>query len=200
MSPARLQTGINAFAPTATATTPSMTLAYTPTLSETDTFAVLGNQRRRLTLEHLATVDETVTLRDLAEAIATAESGEDPAPRNVRHAVYVSLHQTHLPLLDRLGVCSYDADRKHVAPLAPLRDVERFMGSASPLGVSWAEHYRALGVAGLFAVVAASAGVPVVSAVDPLAWGTLGLGAYAASTAYQLWTNRRSIARSLAAR
>ena len=177
-----------------------MELAPTPTLTETDTFAILGNARRRHTLEHLCTVQHDVSLRDLSEVIATAETGESPAPRNVRHAVYVSLHQTHLPMLDRLGVLEYDDDRKRVAPLAALRDVERFMSSASPLGITWAEHYRALGVAALFAVVASGASLPVVSALDPLAWATIGLGAYAASTAHQLWTNRRSILRTLAGR
>ncbi|WP_440990185.1 DUF7344 domain-containing protein [Haloarchaeobius baliensis] len=174
-----------------------MLLNKTRTVSDSDVFAILSNPRRRYTLEYLRRHDESVALRDLAEAIATVESGESPAPRAVRHAVYVSLHQTHLPMLDAAGVLAYDADRKLVELLDSARDVERYMTMTTVFGVTWAEYYRALGVFGLFLVVAALANVPVVSAIPPLAWASTFLATFAVSSAYQLWGQRRGLLRAL---
>ncbi|WP_117595018.1 DUF7344 domain-containing protein [Haloprofundus halophilus] len=83
-------------------------------LSEADVHDVLRNDRRRLTLERLAETGEE-TVRDLSEHIGAIESGEDPPPRNVRQSVYISLHQTHLPKLDDLGVVDYDDNSKNVS-------------------------------------------------------------------------------------
>lgn len=177
----------------------TMLLDKTRTVADSDVFAILSNERRRHTLEYLCDRSERnrVDLRDLAEAIATAESGESPAPRPVRHAVYVSLHQTHLPMLDTAGVLAYDADRKHVRLLDPAREVERYMTLTTVFGVSWAEYYRALGVVGLFVVVAALADLPLLSAVPPLAWASGFLVAFALSSAYQLWGQRGGLLRAL---
>ncbi|WP_256300412.1 DUF7344 domain-containing protein [Haloarchaeobius salinus] len=172
-------------------------LTKTHTVPDSDVFAILSNQRRRHTLEYLRRHDDGVALRDLAEAIATVESGESPAPRDVRHTVYVSLHQTHLPMLDAAGVLAYDADRKLVELLDSARDVERYMTMTTAFGVSWAEYYRALGVVGLFLVVAALANLPVISAVPPLALASAFLATFAVSSAYQLWGQRRGLLRAL---
>ncbi|MFD1645256.1 DUF7344 domain-containing protein [Haloarchaeobius litoreus] len=174
-----------------------MLLNKTRTVPDSDVFAILSSPRRRHTLEYLRRHDESVALRDLAEAIATVESGESPAPRGVRHAVYVSLHQTHLPMLDGAGVLAYDADRKLVELLDSARDVERYMTMTTAFGVSWAEYYRGLGVVGLFLVVAALANVPVLSVVPPLAWASAFLATFAVSSAYQLWGQRPGLLRAL---
>jgi len=46
-------------------------------------------------------------------------------------------------------------------------------------------------------VLAALLDVPLVSAVDPILWTSLGLGAFAAASAVQLWVNRFSVLRQL---
>jgi hypothetical protein len=82
-------------------------------LSQSEVHDVLRNDRRRRVIERL--VEEgTESVRDLAEHIASIESGETPPPRNVRQSVYVSLHQTHLPKLDDLEIVVYDDDAKEV--------------------------------------------------------------------------------------
>lgn len=174
-----------------------MLLNKTREVPDSDVFTILSSPRRRHTLEYLRRHDERVALRDLAEAIATVESGENPAPRGVRHTVYVSLHQTHLPMLDEAGVLAYDADRKLVSLLDSARDVERYMTMTTAFGVSWAEYYRALGVVGLFLVVAALANLPVIAAVPPLAWASTFLATFAISSAYQLWGQPGGLLRTL---
>lgn len=151
--------------------------------------ALLSNPRRRRAIERLAS-DEEVAVSDLAEAIATAESGEAPPPRPVRESVYASLQQTHLPKLDEAGVVTFDADRGRVRARAETRYVRRYLQLVGPVGLTWDDHYRVLGTLCLFGVVAASVDLPLLSLLPPLGWASLGLVAVAASTGYQLWRLR----------
>jgi len=80
-------------------------------LAASEIHDVLRNDRRRLVLERLRAGDGTETVSDLSEHIGAIEADESPPPRNVRQSVYVSLHQTHLPKLDKLGIieASYES-------------------------------------------------------------------------------------------
>ncbi|WP_435332571.1 DUF7344 domain-containing protein [Haloarchaeobius sp. TZWWS8] len=173
------------------------TLTRKNQLQECDIHQILSNPRRRETLRALNRMTDTVSLRELSELIASIESGETPAPRNVRDAVYVSLHQTHLPKLDELGVLEYDADRKSVALLEGVRDVNIYMEVVTAHGITWAEYYRGMGVLGLFTVVSSLAGVPGLALVDPLLWASGFLAIFAGSTTYQLWKSRFALLRNL---
>jgi hypothetical protein len=137
-----------------------------PALAESDIHDVLRNDRRRLVLERLAEGDERQTVSDLAEYIATVESGEDPPPRNVRQSVYVSLHQTHLPKLDDLDIVRYDDSAKTVTRAENADDVAVYMEVVQKNAISWAEYYFGLGVLGLATVVGHFVGVPVLEAID----------------------------------
>jgi hypothetical protein len=77
------------------------------------------------------------------------------------------------------------------------RSVGRYAGAVTRFGVSWAGLYRSLGVVALTLVVAALAGLPVVSAVDPLLWASGALAVFAVATASQLWADRWRIVRTV---
>jgi hypothetical protein len=156
-------------------------------IPEQEVYTLLSNPRRLRTVDYLRRCPDAVSLRELSEIIATAESGKTPAPRKVRATVYVSLHQTHLPKLDELGIVDYDCNRKQVRPLTPARQLGPYMDVMTRFGVSWGDYYRLLGVVGLFVVLGAQMGLPAVSAVDSLLWTTAFLGLFAVSTTYQLW-------------
>jgi hypothetical protein len=81
---------------------------------ENEVYDILRNERRRHVLRFLRRNGTTTTIGDLADAIAEAETGESPPPSDTRQSVYVSLHQTHLPKLDNLGVIEYDRDERTV--------------------------------------------------------------------------------------
>lgn len=98
------------------------------TLEEGEIHDILRNDRRRAVLEFLSEHDGRATIRELSEYIATLESGENPPPRNIRQSVYVSLHQTHLPKLDGLGVVDYDTDSKQVELHSRASYVRSYMG------------------------------------------------------------------------
>ncbi|MUW15476.1 hypothetical protein GJ633_13160 [Halorubrum sp. CBA1125] len=159
-------------------------------LTETEIHDLLRNERRRQVIKHLQdTVGET-TLRDLAETIAERETGESPAPKNIRNSVYNSLHQTHLPKLDSRGIVEYDSDRKTIRLTEDARSVDVYMEVVTPYGITWSEYYGTLGILSLFVVFAALIGVPVISRIDPVVWVSIFLFAFAASLGYQLWTDR----------
>jgi hypothetical protein len=166
------------------------------TLPEAEIYDILANRRRRATLEYLS-VERATGLHELSAAVATHESGQSPAPRALRESVYSSLHQTHLPKLDDLGVVAYDREARSVTLCDRARDVDRYLRVSTRFGVTWSEFYRTFGVLALTVVVCALVGVPWLSAVDPLLWASGGLAVFALTIAYQLWQSPWSIRASL---
>jgi hypothetical protein len=133
-------------------------------LDATEIHDVLRNDRRRLVLQCLQEADEDgLTVRELSERVATRETGEDPAPRNKRQSVYVSLHQTHLPKLDDLDIVDYDSTEKVVTLSERASEVTVYMEVVPRYGLSWAEYYLGLGLLGALTTTAVLVGVPGVS-------------------------------------
>ncbi|ADQ66938.1 hypothetical protein GL213_06765 [Halogeometricum borinquense] len=162
-------------------------------LDQSDIHDVLRNDRRRLVLERLRSSEGAEAVADLAEHIGSVESGESPPPRNVRQSVYVSLHQTHLPKLDELGIVTYDSDDKTVALADAADEVAVYMEVVPKYGLSWAEYYLGLGLLGLLSLVGSGIGVPVLARLD----GALVGGAFSllvvVSAIYQLVDQRSSL-------
>ena len=156
------------------------------TIPESDVYHLLSNERRRQALSVLWEFDDELTLRALSERIASIESETTPAPRPLRESVYNALHQTHLPKLASYGLVEYDPDRKLVRSNPESRSLARYMDTVTPVGISWGEYYRALGIVALFAVVASLADLPLFVAIDPLVFATTALALFALSTLYQL--------------
>lgn len=155
-------------------------------LDERDIHDVLRNDRRRIAIGHLRESDGgTASLGALSERVASRETGENPPPRAKRQSAYVSLHQTHLPRLEELGIVDYDAETKEVRLRERVREVEVYMEVVPGHALSWAEYYAALSVLGLVTVAASVLSVPVVSAVSTTAWAVAFLGTVALSAAYQ---------------
>ena len=122
-------------------------------LDEEEIHDVLRNARRRELISFLSQHDGYATIQDLSEHIAALESGTDPPPRNVRQSVYVSLHQTHLPKLEALGVVDYDTDAKDVRLRDRATEIEEYMQPTN--GKGRPELYVGLGALGaLLSIVA----------------------------------------------
>ncbi|HKL29697.1 MAG TPA: hypothetical protein VJ898_10580 [Natrialbaceae archaeon] len=166
-------------------------------IDETAIHDVLRNDRRRSVIRALSTSVGTIELRTLASRIAEEETGASPPPKNARKSVYNSLHQTHLPKLDREGIIQYDRDRKVVSLREEAKDVRRYMEVTTPYGGSWATYYRTLATVSLFLVLLSLLDVPVLEALDPILLTSIGLGVVAVSTAYQLWRLRWLYLRTL---
>lgn len=146
---------------------------------------VLSNDRRWRTLELLAE-DHPQDLRSLADDIAAAESGESPAPREVRQSVYVTLHQNHLPKLDSLGIVEYDDTSKMVELGDRADEIDVYLEVVESGELSWSEYYLGVVVLGLVATLASVTGTPVLAMLDPLAYAAGALVTLLASLAYQI--------------
>lgn len=151
---------------------------------------VLSNERRRQTLEILKEEQTEVELRPLTERIAEIESGESPPPRGLRQSVYSSLHQTHLPKLDDLGIVDYDKDRKRISIRPEARRVDLYMEVLTPYGITWSSYYQALGILAVLTIVADQLDVLILSGDYPLVIAGFFLLIMTVSTAYQLWSTR----------
>ena len=161
-------------------------------LDPSDIHDVLRNERRRLVIERLREREGTETVRDLSEHIASVESGEEPAPRNIRQSVYVSLHQTHLPKLDELGIVDYDSDAKDVSLARHAKEVAVYMEVVPKYGLSWGEYYLGLGVLGVLLVLGSRIGVPFVGSVDTAALALVVFTIIVCSAVYHIYSQQSS--------
>lgn len=147
---------------------------------------VLSNERRKMVIDLLRETEGSMSARDLSEHIAERETGESPPPRNIRQSAYVSLHQTHLPKLDELGIIEYDESDKTVAlDEAASAEVSVYMETVPKYGISWSEYYLGVSVLGLLLVVATWVNVPLIASFDAAVWTSAVLAMIALSAVYQ---------------
>lgn len=97
-------------------------------MSVDDLCMVLGTKRRRLVIEAVAEHGE-LTPGDLSEHVAREEHGRDFG-KGQRKSAYVSIYQTHLPLLDEHDVLVVTDDTvspgpNHAAALDCIRELQR---------------------------------------------------------------------------
>lgn len=154
-------------------------------LASVDIHDVLSNERRQMTIELLREQESSMTARELSEQIAEQETGESPPPRNIRQSAYVSLHQTHLPKLDDLGIVEYDQSAKTVELNERAEQVSVYLERVPKYGLSWGEYYIGTAVVGLLLVVGAEMGVPGLSAIGVTGWAMMVFSLIGVSGAYQ---------------
>ena len=135
---------------------------------------VLSNDRRWHVLE-LLNNENPQDLRSLANDIAAAESGESPAPREVRQSVYVTLHQNHLPKLDSLDIVQYDDTSKMVSLDDRANQIDVYFEVIEEGELSWSEYHLSVVLLGLVTTVASTVGFPVVAALEPVAYAFVAL-------------------------
>lgn len=103
--------------------------------TQTETEAILeqcGTERRRRVLETLAAQTRTMTVDELADAVA---EGDRDGPRGdgsggTRSEIRIALHHVHLPSLDQAGLIAYDEEAHLAEPTA------RFVRGASELSAA----------------------------------------------------------------
>jgi len=93
-------------------------------LTQAELFDVFSNARRRRTVQYLKRRGGTCDLAPLVEQVAAWENEIDSedVSRTQRRRVYISLYQTHLPMLEDHGIVDWDPD-DHAIELLPHEEV-----------------------------------------------------------------------------
>ncbi len=92
--------------------------------SQAELFDVFSNARRRQAVRYLKRQGGVCDLSPLVEQVAAWENeiGTDEVTRTQRRRVYISLYQTHLPMLEDHGIVDWDPDT-HTIDLLPSSEV-----------------------------------------------------------------------------
>ncbi len=123
-------------------------------LTQAELFDVFSNARRRRTVQFLKRQGGSCDLASLVEQVAAWENDADPddVTRTQRRRVYISLYQTHLPMLEDHGIVDWDPDA-HAIELLPSEDVfEPYLDRHLETARQWHRIYltvTAVGAAGL---------------------------------------------------
>ncbi|WP_224338477.1 DUF7344 domain-containing protein [Haloprofundus halobius] len=126
-----------------------MTSAPSGGLTQGELFDTLCNQRRLGIIRHLQASDGVSRLSPLVDYVAAAENGKQPddLARAERRRVYISLYQTHLPMLEERGIVEWDRT-DNVISLRPSSNVERYLGHSTGSDRPWHVGYILTSVLG----------------------------------------------------
>ena len=138
-------------------------------LDRAEIHTVLSNDRRWRTLE-LLSKEAPRDLRSLANEIAAAESGESPAPRDVRQSVYVTLHQNHLPRLESLDIVEYDDTSKMVTLDGRASEINGYLDTEPSGQFPCSTYHIGVVVLGLLTTAGSVIGIPLLAAFNPVVY------------------------------
>ncbi|MWV39546.1 hypothetical protein [Natrialba sp. INN-245] len=158
----------------------------TPKLSQDVAFELLSCRRRRYVIHCLKQRSGPVEFRELVTRVAAWENDVPPSAVTYeeRMRVYTALRQSHLPKLDDGGVVSYDSDRGTVALTEAASELEVYLEVVPHDDIRWSTYYAGLGCLCTGFVLALWAGIPLFSAIPPLAGTTLVTAVFTVSAVF----------------
>lgn len=158
-----------------------------------DIFHILSNQRRRYAVLFFLYYDPEPELRALSKQIAAWENGVpvDRVTAEQRRRVYSGLQQSHLPMMDDLGVISYDSTQHVIESTAEIGVMEPYLETVPGTGIPWCLFYLGLGTIGVVLSGAATINaVPISGNSLAITISTL-LAISGAVHAYNDWRQKR---------
>ncbi|MFP9192484.1 DUF7344 domain-containing protein [Natronosalvus vescus] len=141
------------------------------TLSQAELFDVFSNARRRQTVQYLKRQQGTCDLAPLVEQVAAWENeiSTDDVTRAQRRRVYISLYQTHLPMLEDHGIVNWDPDAHRIELVPNEETFEPYLDRDLQNQRPWHWYYASLSVAGAIVFTLASFSVGSMSpTIGPL--------------------------------
>jgi len=144
-------------------------------LSNEEIFDVLQNERRRHVLQYLRRHGGPVSLGDLADHVAAAEYDcpTDDVTSAQRKRVYTTLHQSHLPQMDDVGIIEYDSDDGVITTTDYTEELTVYLEIVPEGEFPWREYYLSFGAISLAVVTVLWVGVYPFTLIPPLVWATL---------------------------
>lgn len=122
-------------------------------ISTDDVFFTLSNERRRHVMQFLREQGGEVAMRDLVREVAARERGIDPdeLTYDQRKSVYVSLRQTHLPKMAKLGIVEFDSNAGTISLVDGIGEFDFYYEPVRAADIDWGQFY--VGLAAIFALL-----------------------------------------------
>ncbi len=141
--------------------------------SQAELFDVFSNARRRQTVQYLKRHQGTCDLAPLVEQVAAWENDTaiDEVTRAQRRRVYISLYQTHLPMLEDHGIVDWDPDAHRIELLPSVDTFEPYLDRHLEAKRPWHWYYATVSVGGALAFLLVSVGPAAVSSAPLVALG-----------------------------
>lgn len=157
-------------------------------LTQAELFDVFSNARRRRTVRYLKRRGGKVDLAPMVEHVAAWENDVDPdaVTRAQRRRVYISLYQTHLPMLADHGIVEWDPEEHTIELLADPARFDPYLDSHEGGDRRWHAVYASLALAGACAFALAWLAVgPLTPAFAPLVALALAVGTFAVAVLHR---------------
>jgi hypothetical protein len=116
-------------------------------LTQGQLFDTLCNRRRLEIIRYLRTNGGRSQIGPVVDRVAARENGKSPddLKRAERRRVYISIYQTHLPILEQRGIVSWNRD-ENVVRLLPDNSVEGYLDHGSDRDSPWHWYYLSTAV------------------------------------------------------
>lgn len=157
-------------------------------LSNDEVFDILANRRRRFVV-HLLLNEGELELGNVAERIAAWENGTtaDAVNSTDRKYVYTALQQSHLPMMDEVGIIEYDKNRGTIETTDVIEEFDIYLEIVANRDIPWTEYYLGLGAVSCAIVVAVWANVFPFGLLADIAWAAFIATALTFSAAVHLY-------------
>lgn len=139
--------------------------------TQAELFDVFSNARRRRTVQFLKQRHGSCDLSSLVEQVAAWENETDPetVTRTQRRRVYISLYQTHLPMLEDHGIVDWDSENHAIELLPNEETFEPYIGRRLEEQRQWDVVYASVTAAGVAALVVTWLSVgPITTSMAPI--------------------------------
>ncbi|WP_254764768.1 DUF7344 domain-containing protein [Natrinema marinum] len=135
-------------------------------LTQAELFDVFSNARRRRAVQYLKRRGGSCDLAPLVEQVAAWENDIEPddVTRTQRRRVYISLYQTHLPMLEDHGIVDWDPDGHEIELLPSEDQFEPYLDRQLEGDRSWHRFYASVTAVGVVAFALSSLAVGPLSA------------------------------------
>ncbi len=126
----------------------------TDDLTQAELFDVFSNARRRWTVRYLRG-HGSCELSELVKQVAAWENGVEPEEitRTQRRRVYISLYQTHLPMLEEHEIVDWDPEEHTIELLADERTFRPYLDRDVHAARPWHLAYATVAVLGVVGVL-----------------------------------------------
>jgi hypothetical protein len=154
-----------------------------------DAFELLSNHRRRFALHHLKYNGPSAELGELADQIASWETGQ-PVPgvgSDERKRVYTSLQQFHLPKLEENGIIEYDDRAGTVELTESAEDLDVYLEVVQGRDSPWSQYYLWLAGVNAGLIAAVFAGAWPLTVLPDIAWAVFVVVTFVISALFHLY-------------